>query len=42
MRLHKETLPEQTLAIFEELFQNPLMAATQGTLLGETALSLQI
>ncbi len=42
MRLYKETLPEQTLAIFEELFQNPLMAATQGTLLGGTALSLQI
>lgn len=42
MCLHKETLPEQTLFVFEELFQNEVMAATQGTLLGETALSLQI
>lgn len=42
MSLNKETLPENTLAVFEELFQNQVMAATQGTLLGGTALSLQI
>jgi len=42
MSLHKETLPENTLTVFENLFQNQAMAATQGTLLGGTALSLQI
>lgn len=42
MNLYKETLPKQTLTVFDALLDNPFMATINATLLGGTALSLQI
>lgn len=41
MKLYKESLPEKTLTVFDELFKNPIMQASNAVLIGGTALSLQ-
>lgn len=42
MKLYKESLPENTLTVFNELFKNSFLQGSNALLMGGTALSLQI